>query len=435
MKYFFKSSLIWALRRRQTRTFIQCAADLTSRVDRFNAIWEDAYMNVPFYAEWKDKYNLPDAISNLSELNEWPILKKKELVLNADKLVRVNDKRICHEGVTGGATGEPLHFRTWSSESDVVSANKWIGWAQYGIFPDSRCFLLWGHRHFYGRGFKSKVRFAVRRLKDWMTNNYRVDATNLSREALEKDVKALLKFKPDAIIAYSASLLALCKTLPEYSEQCKELKIKAVICSAGPLTKSERDFIGNYFGCVVGMEYGSMEGGVFAYTSPTKEHRYATFKTTHVIHSGGRIVEEGERIIVTALYERYLPLIRYSIGDYMSDPIMGVDGDIIEFGEVAGRTSDMVNLGDDVQFHGYSFMVCAEANKKIVAYQLKINKKLKKVKFVAQVTEALLEEEKKQISRHAAVVAKISEEMIQVETTQELIKAPSGKIRLVIEES
>ena len=206
-----KSIFMWSLRRRQIKAFIKIEAETSSRIERFNAIWRDCYANLPFYGEWKERHNLPDTITDLSELAKWPVLEKQDLILNRDKLVR-KDVAKYHESVTGGATGEPLHFRTMTGESDIVSANKWIGWARMGVYPDSRCFLLWGHRHFYGQGIKSNIKFAWRRVKDWATNNLRADATNLSPTALKKDVERLISFKPECIIAYSASLLALVRS-------------------------------------------------------------------------------------------------------------------------------------------------------------------------------------------------------------------------------
>ena len=64
-----KSMIIWALRQDQTKAFIRLSADTTSRLDKFNAIWKDAYENVPFYAEWKIKHELPDNIANIAELS------------------------------------------------------------------------------------------------------------------------------------------------------------------------------------------------------------------------------------------------------------------------------------------------------------------------------------------------------------------------------
>ena len=434
MRTKIKSMAIWALRRGQTKAFVRQVADVRSHIEEFNDVWRDAFENMPFYAQWKTKHRLPDKIGSLAELAHWPILEKQDLILNSDKLVRKDITRF-HESVTGGATGEPLHFRTMSGESDAVTMNKWIGWARMGIYPDNRCFLLWGHRHFYGQGFRSNVKFAWRQFKDWVTNNLRADATDLSQGALTKDVEKLIRFKPECVIAYSASLLALVRSCGEYRERCQKLGIRAVICTAGPLTKSEREEISEFFNAPVGMEYGSMEAGVMAYQTPMTGGKYKVFDNTHILHSETENSTGRHQILVTTLTKRYLPLIRYRIGDYMEDVSLCGNGCVREFSEVTGRTGDLVDLGNGIRFHGYSLMVCAEENPKIVAYQLRVNKLLCKVKFVAQVLSPLSEDDKRKIQIHAADVASIGPEMIEVEDVDELVKAPSGKIRLVIEES
>lgn len=427
-----KEQLIWALRRGQTKALIRRAADCESRLEKFNSIWADAVANVPFYAEWKAKHGLPDRIADLSELQKWPVLEKRDLILNREKLTRKDVKHF-HESVTGGATGEPLHFRTMAGESDQVAVNKWIGWARMGIYPDSRCFLLWGHRHFYGQGWGSDIRFKVRQFKDWMTNNLRTDATDLSPSALRNDVKKLIAFKPECIIAYSASLLALVRTCVESKEKCRGLGIKAVICTAGPLDEDERAEIGDFFNAPVGMEYGAMDAGVMAYKAPATDDRYQVFDATHLLHAALEPVTGRSQILVTTLSKRYLPLIRYSVGDYMEDAMLRGDGTVESFSEVTGRTGDMIDLGAGMRFHGYSLMVCAEENKKVIAHQLLVDKAHQRVTFAAQTLIPLSEDEKRQIVRHAADIAKIPESVILVKEVEELIKAPSGKIRLVVE--
>ena len=110
------------------------------------------------------------------------------------------------------------------------------------------------------------------------------------------------------------------------------------------------------------------------------------------------------------------------------------NGTVASFSEVSGRTGDLIDLGDGVRFHGYSLMVCAEENAKIVAYQLRVRKAAGKVTFVAQTLAALSESERNRIRKHAAEVASIDFSFIDVEESSELVKAPSGKIRLVVEE-
>ncbi len=430
----FKSMIMWVLRRGQVKEFIRQSAETTSRLDKFNAIWKDASTNVPFYAEWKRKYVLPDAIADIAELSKWPILEKQDLILNRDKLVRKDVTRY-HESVTGGATGEPLHFRTMAGESDAVTANKWIGWARMGVYPDSRCFLLWGHRHFYGRTFTGNLRFAWRQFKDWMTNNLRADATDLSKAALEKDVERLIRFRPDCVIAYSASLLALVRSCKEYGEKCRSLGVRSIICTAGPLTKDERDEIGSFFNAPVGMEYGSMEGGVMAYQTPMTDGRYEVFDKTHIIHAIPELISGNSQVLVTKLYPSYLPLIRYKIGDYILGENVDKDGTVKGFREVYGRTGDEVDMGNRIKFHGQSFMTCAEGFDQIVAYQIRVNRRIGNVIFVAQTIAPLSKEEQNEIIKRAAHMSGLSPSSITVEEAKELVKAPSGKIRLVLEDA
>ena len=429
-----KSMMIWALRCGQTKAFVRQVADARSRLEKFNLVWRDAFENVPFYKEWKVQYGLPDAIQRLEELTRWPVLEKQNLILNRDKLVRKDIARF-HESVTGGATGEPLHFRTMPGESDAVTMNKWIGWARMGIYPDSRCFLLWGHRHFYGQGWKSNVKFAWRQVKDWMTNNLRADATDLSQKALLKDVERLIRFKPECVIAYSASLLALVRNCVAYRESCQHLGVRAVICTAGPLTREERDEIGLFFNAPVGMEYGSMEAGVIAYQTPATGGRYQVFDKTHIIHAMQEKLTGNCKVLVTKLYPCYLPLIKYSIGDYILGGREDSDGCVVEFGEVYGRIGDEVDMDNGVCFHGQSFMTCAEGFGQIVAYQIKVNRKDGHVIFVAQTIAPLSVVEKAEIIKRAAHMSGLAESSIDVEETKELVKAPSGKIRLVIEDA
>lgn len=430
----FKEAMIYALRRKQVRQFLARAGDCRTQLDRFNAVWQDACAHVPFYADWKSRHGLPDTISGLGELRDWPILEKADIIRNPDLFVRT-DRKPDHASVTGGATGEPLHFFTMRDENAAATVNKWTGWARMGLWPDSRCFLLWGHRHFYGQGWRSNVRFKIRQIQDWLTNNMRADATDLSSEALRADVRRLIRFRPEGIIAYSASLLALVRTCRESAEDCRRLGVRAVICTAGPLTAAERQEIGDFFGAPVGMEYGSMEAGTMAYQTPATDGRYVPFDASHLLHVAPEPVTGNSQVLVTKLTPCYLPLVRYRIGDCICGERLDEDGIVRGFDEVFGRVGDLVDMGNGIRFHGYGFMTCAEGFDKIVAYQIRVNRARGNVTFVAQATASLTAEEKAEIVKRAAHMSGLAPESVAVEESQTLVKAPSGKIRLVIEEN
>lgn len=428
-----KSMINWAIRRNQTKAFIARTADVRSRLARFNEVWEDAYTNVPFYDEWKKKHGLPGKVSSLKELLEWPVLEKRVIMANPKGFVREGIQHFS-ESVTGGSTGEPLHFRVMPGDEMPGNVNMWLGRARLGLFPDSRTYLLWGNRHGHGQGLSGKLHACKRQIGDWMTNRLRVDATNLSRENLLADVNRLIAFRPACIIAYSASLLSLVRVCADFADCCGRLGVRGIVCTAGPLTKFEREEISRFFNAPVIMEYGSMEGGVIAYQSPADNCRYKVFDATHIVH----VLKEPEtgksQALVTKLYKSYFPLIRYRIGDYILDEEVDRDGGVTTFSEVLGRTGDEVDMGNGIRFHGQSFMLCAEGVDKIVAYQLRVNRVKQTVAFIVQVKSPLTDDEKSELVRRSSRMSGLAPESISVEVSNDLAKTPSGKIRLVFEE-
>lgn len=90
------------------------------------------------------------------------------------------------------------------------------------------------------------------------------------------------------------------------------------------------------------MEYGSVECGVMAYTEP-ETGEYRAFWDTHILQ--GKIDKYGECCnIVTQLTNRYIPLIRYDIGDYLEVDSSESTLSIIRIKNVKGRPSEMVNF-------------------------------------------------------------------------------------------
>ncbi len=395
----------------------------------FNNVWRDAVECIPFYADWKHLHHLPAQLSDIQELRTWPIVSKSSLIEASNRLHRLNASR-SNKSVTGGATGEPLHFRTYPSQTLDVSVNKWLGWQGAGIFPDDRCFLIWGHRHFYGDGIRATVRETIQNMKDWLVNNQRTNGIDLSAEHLERIIIDLIRFRPTAVIAYSASLLATCRLHPHLRAACQALGVKSIICTAGPLTASERAFISEFFNAPVSMEYGSMEAGVMAYMN-SEDLGYKVFRDSHIIHANG--TPERALCIVTTLTRAYLPLIRYQIGDFISN-VRESCGSVEGFSDVSGRVSDEVTLPDGTSFHGYAFMVCAEAVPSILAYQLHI--KPSSIHFRVKTRTPLTRAERSFLLKriHQLVPALIQHELV-IDDSTPLVTAPSGKVPLVLHAS
>lgn len=398
------------------------------QLTQLNNVWRDAVENIPFYADWKVRHNLPDQISSLEDYAKWPILKKSELQANPELLKRKTTRKH-HENVTGGSTGEPLHFSTFPEQGQRVNASILMARAGLDFYPGDRVFLFWGHRHFYGHGMKAKVRFFVRRCKDWLNNSYRADACDLSPRYLYIVGKKLNQLNPEVVIAYSASLLAFVRFAKEKGLPFTGNKLKCIVCTAGPLMKLERDEVASYFCAPVYMEYGAMDAGCMAYMQ--KDGRYHVFqhyRMLHTINDG-----TGDLNLVTTLAKDYLPFFRYQVGDYLKDCTYTPDGRVLTIGEVYGRGSDVIILPSGNKCQCYTFMVCAEEIKKVLAYQLV--KHANSFDFCVQVSEPLTQEERGQILERAySIIPELRNVEIKIVEKEALVKAPSGKIRLLVEE-
>ena len=97
-----------------------------------------------------------------------------------------------------------------------------------------------------------------------------------------------------------------------------------------------------------------------------------------------------------------------------------------------GEGSDIVALPSGLRFQVQTFMVCAEELPKILAYQLiKCGNSLE---FRVQVVNHLTEEEKSIIREKAySIIPELRMMGFSIEDSKDLVKAPSGKIRLLVE--
>lgn len=398
------------------------------QLKQLNKIWQDAVENIPFYADWKFRHNLPDRITSLEEYAKWPILKKSDLQANPELLKRKTTRKY-HESVTGGSTGEPLHFGTFPEQGLRIGASILMARAGLDFYPGDRVFLFWGHRHFYGHGFKSKVRFFVRQCKDWLNNSYRADACDLSARYLNFVARKLNRFNPEVIIAYSASLLAFVRFAKERGLAFAGKQLKCIVCTAGPLMKQEREEVAAYFSAPVYMEYGAMDAGCMAYMQKDGcYHVFQHYRMLHTVNDG-----TGDLNLVTSLAKDYLPFFRYQVGDYLKDCTYTPDGRVLTIGEVYGRGSDVIILPSGNKCQCYTFMVCAEEIKKVLAYQLV--KYANSFDFCVQVSEPLTQEERGQILERAySIIPELRNVEIKIVEKAALVKAPSGKIRLLVEE-
>ncbi|WP_455635309.1 hypothetical protein [Parabacteroides sp.] len=392
------------------------------QVRHFNEIWKDAYTNIPFYKQWKDGYGLPDEINSVSELQQWPILTKKELLNDPKKLLRITPPK--SYVITSGSTGIPLKLPAWHDTQTKI--NMWIGRAANGITPEIKTFLIWGHHHLHGTGINRIKNTFIRKIKDYILGYKRISAYDTSINAMHMAYKKFYVHKPAFFIGYSSSTLAFVRC-----NKGKSISFppKLILCTAGPLTTREKQEIREFFHAPLCMEYGSVECGVMAY-SVEDCSSYNVFWNTHILQ-GLEDECKGVKNIVTTLAKRYFPLIRYDIGDYLDLP----DGQdlscILKINSIVGRPTDIVTLKNGTSFFAMLIEACVEHLDGIISHQLIVKETELEILLVAsrKFTESDFQSVK---SRIFAVVPDIQSYPLYIRQVEELNKNKGGKTPIVI---
>ena len=399
------------------------------QVHRFNDVWQTAYMNVPFYAAWRERYGLPEKINDLGELENWPVLTKADL-RDSNAFCRSDVSEPNGRILTGGSTGEPIRLPCWSDSMSGVS--QIIGRQAYGIQPGDRTFLLWGHEHLYGTGVKRRVNALKRRFKDWLADWRRVSAYDLSAVAMHNAYAVFMKFKPEFVIGFSPAVLAFVRHNKDKAGAVDSARV--ILCTAGPLTSDEKREIEEFFGGVVCMEYGSVECGVMAYTRP-KDGWYNVFWNTHLLQAQKQA--DGEfKNLVTRLTDCYVPLIRYDIGDYLElNPATEMENarSVLEIRSVKGRPSEMINFACGVSFFGALIGDCVKQVPEIIASQIAVDEGADRLEIRITATETLsaakLALVKNRFELTVADAGKLNVSVVQVE---KLFTTVGGKTPRVV---
>lgn len=268
-----------------------------------------------------------------------------------------------------------------------------------------------------------------RKLNDWLLNSCRISAYDLSPAAMQLAFQKVVKFSPKFLIAFSPAMLAFCRTNRANKDACHRLQVKCVLCSAGPLTRNEREEISSYFNAPVCMEYGSAECGVMAYTVPSGG--YQTFWQTHLLQTVPDF-QNVHRNIVTCLTMQYLPLIRYDIGDYL-DVYPNEVKRPHRFISVLGRPSEVVKFSDGTAFFSLLIGECVKQVLKVIAHQTILRGDAMYIHVLAD-GKLTTEEADWIIQRCRIVVPALTTKRILVEQKEKLKMSVGGKVPLVVYE-
>ena len=322
------------------------------QLESLNKVWHTATTNIPYYRELKYSYELPEKFSSLEQFKSLvPFLEKDDIKSAGDKLINSIKSPDVYM-TTGGSTAKPIKIPVWNSETSYSNSNIWYARGWYGINPADKLFLLWGHSHIFGEGLQAIIKKHARKFKDYLLGYLRYSAYDLSSASMKSAADKMLAFKPDYIIGYSVALDRFSR-INQGTEELGKLDIKAVISTAESFpTPESRKNISELFNTKVVMEYGAVETGPIAYEE--EDGKYKVFWRDFLVEAIESKQFPGKyEIVVTTLYERCMPLIRYKLGDIVhalanTDISAG-------FESITGRCNDYIKLKSGKIVHSELF--------------------------------------------------------------------------------
>lgn len=317
-----------------------------------------AYEHVPYYHRV-----LPEAGVILGEevhlenFQNIPVL-TKEIIRKEGKNLCSDDhvQRKSYKNTSGGSTGEPVVFIQDKCYEDWNTATKLHINKSLGKDIGEKEIKLWGSDRDIIVGSQTPKDRAM----NVLYNRKFFNSYILSKEKMELLTELNNRFQPDSYWSYADAAVEVSKFILANDKTVHSPKF--IMTTINPLHENERTIIEGAFGCLCYDQYGSRESGWLACQNQDQEDMY-TFPWAHcveILHKENINGPENEgQIIITALNNYSMPLIRYDIGDVgiSSKKRTCKNGEnIISLEKILGRSLGYFRKRDGTLMHAHYFV-------------------------------------------------------------------------------
>ena len=245
----------------------------------------------------------PDA-----SLEEFPVVNKSLLNENYDKILVPAYRNIrTHKMHTSGSTGIPFTvIQNMKKRDRHIADLKYFGALAGYQDHDPMCYL------------RAKPTATPKDQKK--QNIWQLDICNLTEENLTEYYKIMVSKKCTTLMAYPSTLeTAITCWADKFHNQSS---IKTIISTSETLTSKTRNKLKDFFGerCTIYARYSNTENGIMGQECSEEgiyKLNWASYYFEFLQLDRDEPAQEGElsRIIITDLYNKAFPMIRYDTGD------------------------------------------------------------------------------------------------------------------------
>ena len=367
---------------------------------------------------------------NVDDWNSVPIMTKRDLQHPLENLLSDGfNKKNVYIDKTSGASGKPFifakdkfcHALTWA-----VIKNR-FGW--YNIdFNSSK------QARFYGIPLDTKGNY-LEKIKDFLSTRTRFDVFDLSDDAFKNWIIIFKTKQLEYMNGYTSSILQFAKYLKRKNIVLKDICTSLEVCivTSEMLFEDDKKLMEIQFGVPIINEYGASELDLIAFENPSG-HWHVNSETlfVEILDENNSVLPYGEegRIVITSLYNKAHPFIRYDIGDVgMLSKESTLKTPILE--KLTGRTNDIAVLPSGKKAAGLTFyyitksIIEDDGNVKEFIIEQLTQSEFK----IIYVSSKILSKEKKRV-----VISEMENYLekglqISFEKQDQLIRSKSGKLK------
>ena len=377
----------------------QAIIDGFTQADYANYLSKQLQAIVAFHLEHTPFYNTLCQGIDTKDWSALPVLTKANL--QQPLANRLSDKytvKTVHKHKTSGSSGTPFEF----AKDNFAHAMTWVTFMQrYSWFNID--LNTSKQARFYGIPLDTNG-YYKERLKDWLGNRFRFSVFDLSDAALNKVLHKFKRTKFNYINGYTSAIVQFAKFLKRNNIVLKDVCPTLTVCivTSEMLFEDDKKLLEIQFNIPIVNEYGAAELGLIAFEDQddnwivNTNHLYV-----EILDNNNQPVPYGQpgKIVVTDLYNRAHPFIRYELGDLGQLSIKStLQRPILD--ALTGRTSDFITLPSGKIAAGLTFyyvtktVMTKDANvKEFIVEQIKED--TFKIDYVA--TEALSKPQQKAV--------------------------------------
>jgi phenylacetate-CoA ligase len=309
---------------------------------------------VEYHLKFNKSYQEFVGENHFQNWNELPVMTKKEFQKPlAERLSKGFTPKNVYVNKTSGSSGDPFIFAkdTFCHALTWVNIINRFGW--FGIDFNSSL-----QARFYGIPLDF-IGNKKERIKDLLSNRYRFTIFDLSDTILEKILKKFQNKKFDYINGYTSSIVLFAKFLQKKNLVLTTIcpTLKCCVVTSEMLFEDDKLLLEKQFGVPVVNEYGASELDLIAFQNPSGEWQINSETLfVEILDEDNTVLPNGTegRVVITSLYNKAHPFIRYDIGDVgILDERSTFKKPLLK--KLIGRTNDIAVLPSGKKSPGLTF--------------------------------------------------------------------------------